>query len=108
MNFTEKRKMERFPLKLPALISMMDENENQRAFEVMISNICAGGAFFKTYNPLSLGTDMKMELILPLDKFKKFGSKRSRVDVSGLVIRTNDQGMAVRFDKNFQISPLNN
>ncbi len=107
MNFIEKREMERFTLALPALISMMDENENQRAFEVMISNICAGGAFFKTDNPLSVGTDVKMDLILPLDKFKKYGGKRSRVDVSGSVIRTTDQGMAVCFDKNFQISPLN-
>jgi len=107
VNFIEKREMERFTLALPALISMMDENENQRAFEVMISNICAGGAFFKTDNPLSVGTDVKMDLILSLEKFKKFGSKRSRVDVSGSVIRTTDQGMAVCFDKNFQISPLN-
>ena len=107
MNFIEKREMERFTLALPALISMMDENENQRAFEFMISNICAGGAFFKTNHPLSVGTDVKMDLILPLGKFKTFGRKRSRVDVSGSVIRTDDQGMAVCFDKNFQISPLN-
>ena len=107
MNFIEKREMERFTLELPALISIMDENENQRAFEVMISNICSGGAFFKTDNPLSVGTDVKMDLILPLDKFKRFVSKKSRVDVSGSVIRTTDQGMAVCFDKHFQISPLN-
>jgi hypothetical protein len=106
VNFTEKREMERFDLELPALLSMMDENENQRAFEVMISNICSGGAFFKTDQPLSVGNHVKMDLILPLYKFKKYGGKRSRVDVSGSVIRTNDQGMAVCFDKNFQISPL--
>ena len=107
MNYIEKRKMERFSLKLPALLSMTDENENQQAFEVMIRNICSGGALFKTDHPLSVGTDVKMELILPLNKFKKYGGKRSRVDVSGSVIRTNDQGMAVCFDKNFRISPLN-
>ena len=107
MNFIEKREMKRFSLKLPALISVMDEDGNQRALEVMVSNICSGGAFFKTDNPLSVGTDVKMDLILPPDKFKKYGGKRSRVDVSGSVIRTNDQGMAVFFDKNFQISPFN-
>ena len=107
MNYIEKRKMERFSLKLPALLSLTDENEKQRAFKFMISNICAGGAFFKTDHPLSVGTDVKMDLILPLVKFKKFGRKRSRVDVSGSVIRTNHQGMAVCFDNNFKISPLN-
>jgi len=107
VNYIEKRKMERFSLKLPALLSLTDENEKQRAFKFMISNICAGGAFFKTDHPLSVGTDVKMDLILPLVKFKKFGRKRSRVDVSGSVIRTNHQGMAVCFDNNFKISPLN-
>ena len=107
MNYIEKRKMERFSLKLPALLTMKNEDGNQQAFEFMINNICAGGAFFKTDHPLSVGTDVKMDLILPFDKLKKFGSKRSRIDVSGSVIRTDDQGMAVCFDKKFRILPLN-
>jgi hypothetical protein len=105
VNFIEKREMERFDLELPALLSMMDESGNQRAVEFMISNICAGGAFFKTDEPLSIGTEVKMDLILPLDKFKKFGRKRSHVDVSGSVIRTDEQGMAVCFDKKYRIMP---
>ena len=105
MNFIEKREMERFDLKLPALLSMKDENGNQRAAEFMISNICSGGAFFKTGEPLSEGTVVKMDLILPLQRFSKTGGKRSHVDVSGLVIRTNDKGMAVCFDKRYRIQP---
>ena len=105
VNFIEKRELERFTLALPALLSLMDEKEKQRSFEVMISNICSGGALFKTDHPLSVGTDVKMELILPLNKFKKYGGKRSRVDVSGSVIRTSEQGMAVLFDKKYRIMP---
>jgi len=105
--FIEKRRMERFDLKLPALLSMMDESGNRRAVEFMISNICAGGAFFKTDNPLSVGTDVKMDLILPLVKFNKTETKRSRAHVSGSVIRTESIGMAVCFDKKYSISPLN-
>ena len=105
MNFIEKREMERFDLELPALLSMMDESGNQRAVEFMISNICSGGAFFKTDEPLSVGTEMKMDLILPLNRFNKTGGKRSHVDVSGSVIRTEKQGMAVCFDKKYCIKP---
>lgn len=101
----EKRKMERFNLELPALLSIVDESGKQRAAEFMISNICSGGAFFKTDEPLSVGTDIKMDLILPLDKFNKIGGKKSRVDVSGSVIRTEKHGMAVCFDKKYSISP---
>ncbi len=107
MNFIEKRQMDRYDFELPALLSMMDANGNQRAVEVIISNICAGGALFKTDHPLSVGTDVKMDLILTSDKFKKFETKRSRVHVSGSVIRMESQRMAVCFDKNFKISPLN-
>lgn len=101
----EKRQMERFSLELPALLSIVDESEKQRAAEFIISNICSGGAFFKTKKPLSVGTDVKMDLILPLEKFNKIGGKKSRVDVSGSVIRTDSRGMAVCFDKRYKISP---
>jgi hypothetical protein len=39
------------------------------------------------HHPLSVGIHVKMDLILPLDKFKKLGRKRSRVDVSGSLPR---------------------
>jgi len=110
MNFIEKRKMERFALNLPALLSIKDENGNTRAFEFMIRDICAGGAFFKTDTPLSVGTDVKMDLIISLDKVesgKNEKNNRSHIDVSGSVIRTESQGMAVCFDKKYSISPLN-
>jgi len=79
MNFTEKRKMERFDLNLPALLSIKAESGNTRAFEFMIRDICAGGAFFKTDTPFSVGTDVKMDLIIPLDKLKSGKNNRSRI-----------------------------
>jgi hypothetical protein len=107
MKYAEKREMERFDLELPALLSMMDATGKPWAAEFMIRNICSGGAFFKTDNPLSVGTDVKIDLILPSVKFKKTGSERSRVQVSGSVIRTESHGMAVCFDKKYSISPWN-
>ena len=107
MNVTEKRKMERFAINLPALLSIKDESGNTRAFEFMIHDICAGGAFFNTDTPLPVETDVKMDLIIPLDKFKTRKTNRSRIDVSGSVIRTEKHGMAVCFDKKYSISPWN-
>ena len=102
----ERRDMERFDLELPALLSMdNDKSGNPRAFEVITHNICSGGAFFKTDTPLSVGTDVKMDLILPLEKFKHGKDKRSRIHVSGSVIRTEKQGMAVCFDRKYLIEP---
>jgi Tfp pilus assembly protein PilZ len=84
----------------------MNESKKPKSFEVVTRDICAGGAFIQTDHPLSVGTDIKMNLILPLDNLPKLGNRRSRIDVSGSVVRRESQGMAVCFDKRYQISPV--
>ena len=98
--------MERFSLELPALLSIVDESGTQKAFEVMTKNICSGGAFFITDKPMSVETDLKMDLILSLNKDDKFKEKKTRIDISGSVIRAEEQGIAVCFDKKYNISPF--
>ncbi len=101
----EKRKMERFSLELPTSLSVVNARRNKEPIELFTRNVCAGGAFFKTERPLSVGTDLKIDLIVPLDRIKNLKGKRSRIDVSGSVIRTEDQGMAVCFGKKYRIEP---
>ena len=101
----EKRKMERFNLKLPTKLSWAGKDKENKSIELMTSNICSGGAFFKTNKPLTVGTDVILAVILPLDKFKIVKHKILYIDVSGSVIRTDQQGMAIRFDRKYKISP---
>jgi len=105
MNKSDRRKMERFDLKLPTNLSWAGKGKEQELIELMTNNICAGGAYFITSRALPKGTEVKVNLILHLDKIQKRGSKRSHIDVSGFVTRTNHQGMAIWFDKNYKISP---
>jgi c-di-GMP-binding flagellar brake protein YcgR len=100
----EKRKIERFDLELPIYLRISDKDKKREPLKFITSNICSGGAFFKTEKPLSVGTDVKLDIILPLNKFKNVKSKISHIDVSGSVIRTDQQGMAICFDKNYKIS----
>ncbi len=102
---TEKRKMERFDLELPAWLYLVDESEELEPFEYKTRNICAGGAYFNTDSPFAVGTDVKINITLPINKFKELGGKHTRIDVSGSVIRADEQGMAVCFDKKFKIEP---
>jgi PilZ domain len=102
----ERRKMERFSLELPALLSMMDESGIHKSLDVMTKNICSDGAFFITYTPMSVGTDVKMDLILSLNIDDKFNEIKTHIDVSGAVIRTEEHGIAVCFDRKPNISPL--
>ena len=105
MTEIEKRKMERFNLKLPAKLTWTGKDNKPESLEQLTSNICAGGAFFQTQKPLSVGTDLKINIILPLERFKNLKIKRSHIRVSGSVIRTDQLGMAVCFDKKFHIVP---
>lgn len=97
--------MERFDLVLTAHLSVTDQNIKKKSFEFMTSNICAGGAFFKTDKPLRVGTDVELRIILPLRKFNNVKHRTSHIDVSGSVIRTDQQGMAICFDHNYKILP---
>ncbi len=49
---------------------------------------------------------MKVDMILPLDELRELKGKRSLVKVSGEVIRVENDGMAIRFDKKYKILPL--
>jgi hypothetical protein len=73
--------------------------------ELMTSTISSGGAFFKTEKPLSVGTEVDIDIILHLNNFDFGKGKRSCIDVSGSVIRSNKKGMAICFDKKYRLSP---
>lgn len=100
-----KRQMERFDLELPA--SLIAAGIDQKARELITSDVCAGGAFFETDQPLPLGTDVNIELILPLERLKKITANKVRIKVTGAVIRVTDTGMAISFEEDFEIEPLN-
>ena len=104
-NWIERRKMERFSLELPASFFVTDDILENKPIELMTSNICSGGAYFDTNTPFKIGTDVKINITLSLDKIKKLGGKSSRIDVSGSVIRSDEKGMAVCFNKKFSITP---
>ena len=106
MIVVERRQMERFSLELPTSLFVVDETGKQKSFETMSKNICSGGACFAIDQPLSVGTDVKMDLVLILDKANKLETKKTRINVSGSVIRANEQGIAVCFDKKYNISPF--
>lgn len=101
-----KRKLERFPLKLPARIVVDCDGEEETCLDAITSDISAGGAFFHTDTPLPVGTQMQVDLILPLDELKKIEGKKARIEVKGSVIRTVEGGMAISFDRKYQISPI--
>jgi hypothetical protein len=102
----ENRKTERFDLKLSTNLSWVGTDKEHKSVEVMTSNICSGGTFFKTEIPFTVGTGVELTIVLPLDNYKNVKGRITYINVSGLVIRTDQRGMAVCFDREYKISTI--
>ena len=102
------RKLERFPLKTPAKIIPIDSGRDKSAFDLMTSDVCAGGAFFHTSHSLPEGTQVKVDVVLPLDRLEilKDSSKRVHLRINGRVLRSEADGFAVCFHEDYEICQL--
>ncbi|MFH1481123.1 MAG: PilZ domain-containing protein, partial [Pseudomonadota bacterium] len=74
--------------------------------DLMTEDISSGGAFFHTSDPLLEGTEVRIDLILPLDKLKKLKGKRACIKVNGKVLRKGSEGMAIVFNRRYKIIPM--
>ena len=62
----EKRRLERFDLKMPAKIESTTSDQEEKLLDLLTSNISSGGAFFHTTQPLREGSQVKIDLAYPL------------------------------------------
>lgn len=99
-----KRSMERFELELPAKLTVCTDADE--CIDCSTTDICAGGAYFRVDQPFPVGTEVDINIILPLDELKRLEGKRALINVSGIVIRATDNGMAVYFDEDYKITPV--
>jgi hypothetical protein len=104
----EHRHFERFDLGLPSRITIQGRKRNieNGPLDLTTENISSGGAFFYTDQTLPEGTEVVVDIVLPLEKLKKAKGTHARVNVEGVVLRAGAEGMAVRFNKNFNILPV--
>ena len=110
LKLQEKRKFERFELSVTARISIEGPEDSQggKILELISRDICAGGAFFRTDQPLPEGTKVKIDLVLPLEHLKQIINHSDKVfiKITGTVLRSESSGMAICFDPNYKIQPL--
>ena len=101
----ERRKLERFDLRVPAKIKVVGQDQGGETLNLMTKDICAGGAFFHTTDPLPKGTQVKIDLIL--DRGLRDGAGRlANIKLGGAVLRSESAGMAICFDKSYKLIPI--
>ena len=101
----ERREFERFDLELPARVEVETPGQRTEPFSLKTSNISAGGAFFPTAKPPSEDTKVQLNLILVVEKLKKLTGSQCHIKVKGTVVRSEEDGMAIRFQRNYSMMP---
>ena len=61
----------RFELEIPGTIELLTQGKERGILNLLTSNICSGGAYFHTTKPIPEGTQVKIDLVLPLDRLKR-------------------------------------
>lgn len=89
----EKRNRRRVPLKVTGKIG----SSEQDPVNGCTRNISSVGAFFDADNTIPVGTDVELEILLPLEKLNKTEQHEAKMKVSGTVVRVEEGGVAVLF-----------
>jgi hypothetical protein len=91
----ERRKLERFGLRLPGKIE--DLGRKKGAYNLLTRDISAGGAFLETTDQFPENSHVRIDFVVPTGVLVK---------VTGAVLRSEPTGIAVRFDNEYQLTPL--
>jgi hypothetical protein len=95
----ERRKLERFDLKLPTTIEILNPKPgvSGTSFDCFTRDVSSGGAFFLTRDPLPVGTRVMADMVLKAENLGK-KSGYPQMKANGYVARTEPIGMAVCFN----------
>ena len=98
------RSCERLSLEIPALLHAADD-EGSEPRELVTNNIGTGGAYFRTSQPMRVGTAVTMEMLIPIGPFRRAEIEQTQYALAGTVVRCDEKGMAVCFDREAKMTP---
>ncbi len=101
----EQRKLERFKLSVLTRVMVITSGKKSEMLELYTENICSKGAYFKTGHPIHEGARVELDFVLFVNKLVKLLGVYSFVKIAGTVMRSGSGGIAVNFDKGYEIMP---
>lgn len=102
----DQREMQRFSIAVPARVEPADEAPANPGPDLYSRDVCAGGAFFLTSQPLDVGTQVVVQMLLCPRDITASPGRKAQVTISGEVLRTDRNGIAVRFNSNYKITSV--
>jgi c-di-GMP-binding flagellar brake protein YcgR len=116
---TERREQERLSINTAATITLRHTEEEAEVMESVAANISSGGAYLTTDREIPLAAKVKVEFFLELDELRRLKFVLSEeslrqlqegnqlwVVTQGIVIRKDQQGVAVIFDTDYLFTPM--
>jgi c-di-GMP-binding flagellar brake protein YcgR len=105
----ERRKLERYQLRVPTTIELADETGKKETLRLETKDISADGAYLVSSGFIAEGAHVKLEMVLSVDRLKELIGSKKKVELrmEGKVIRREPNGVAVLFEKKYQIKALN-
>jgi Tfp pilus assembly protein PilZ len=103
----DRRQLQRFQLRAPAIIKSALEDK-ETVSELYTRDICSGGAFFQTDQPLPTGIGVEVTLFLLISASREWEElpRSVKVTTDGMVVRSEGDGMAVAFSEQYQMAPV--
>ena len=104
---SERRHLQRFSLRASAVVQTSAEGA-QKVFELYTQDISSNGAFFPMEVPLPTGEKVKITLFLTISALEEISelARKTKIVTEGRVVRSTKQGMAVKFGKQYTMSPV--
>jgi hypothetical protein len=95
---SDRRAMQRFNLRLSASVCCKAEERGVTPKEECVTtNICAGGAYFLISKPFPIGMEVLLDISWPPPGIKLKKPYKTLINLSGTVVRSDADGMAVVF-----------
>ena len=108
LTMKDRRKLERFNLKLPGEITVETADQVKRVLHLRTRDISSGGAFFYyDVDHLPEGTPVKVDLTLSTDRSKTLTGNQAHVEISGIVKRSEPSGIAICFNRDYRMMSIN-
>jgi hypothetical protein len=101
----ERRKQARYLRPLPVKLEIMTAS-GKHILNLFTSNVCSGGALCDTDRIFPIGSEVKVSILVESESVKKNLGARSLVKVRGRVARCGQEGLAIRFYKDYTIEKV--
>ena len=105
-SIVNRRRFERFDLELPAEIEVLTPEHEKHTYDLLTRDVSAGGAFFPTAKAIPAGARVRLNLVISRQWLERLTGTRGLIEVGGTVVRSDPQGIAISFDKDYRFTRI--